>query len=56
MDVDAGALDSSGNTEYFLDAAHVYDGGFTFMDQFDADPFSMLRKTNLYYPFASRQD
>jgi len=56
MDMDAGALDSSGNTEYFLDAARVYDGGFIFMDQFDADLFSTLRKTNFYYPFASWQD
>jgi len=53
MDMDAGALDSSGNTEYFPDAARVYNGGFTFMDQFDADLFSALRKTNFYYPFAS---
>ncbi|KIM62467.1 hypothetical protein SCLCIDRAFT_119577, partial [Scleroderma citrinum Foug A] len=56
MDVDAGALDSSWNTDYFLDAACVYDGGFTFMDQFDADLFSALRKTNFYYPFTSWQD
>ncbi|KIM56454.1 hypothetical protein SCLCIDRAFT_132585 [Scleroderma citrinum Foug A] len=26
------------------------------MDQFDTDSFSSLRKTNLYYPFASQQD
>ena len=56
MDMDAGALDLSWNTDYFLDAACVYNGGFTFMDQFDADLFSVLRKTNFYYPFASWQD
>ena len=56
MDMDAGALDLSWNTEYFPDAACVYNGGFTFMNQFDADPFSALRKTNFYYPFTSWQD
>ena len=56
MDVDVGDVESGVNAEYFLHAARVYDGGLTFMDQFDTDPFSARRTTNLYYPFASRQD
>ena len=56
--VDVGAVGPGviSDAEYFLHAAHVYDGGLTFMDQFDTDPFSAQRKINLYYPFASRQD
>ena len=56
MDVDVGDVESGVNTEYFLHAARVYDGSLTFMDQFDTDPFSARRMTNLYYPFASQQD
>ncbi|KIM58159.1 hypothetical protein SCLCIDRAFT_128927 [Scleroderma citrinum Foug A] len=56
MDVEVGAVESGVNAEYFLHAACVYDGGLTFMDQFDTDPFSALRRSNLFYPFASWQD
>lgn len=57
MDVDVGAVGPGvSDAEYFPHATHVYDGGLTFMDQFDTDPFSAQRKMNLYYPFASRQD
>ncbi|KIM55110.1 hypothetical protein SCLCIDRAFT_30621 [Scleroderma citrinum Foug A] len=56
MDVEVGAVESGVNTKYFPHAAHVYDGGLTFMDQFDTDLFSALRRSNLFYPFASRQD
>ena len=56
MDVEVGAVESGVNAEYFPHAARVYDGGLTFMDQFDTDPFSTLRRSNLFYPFASWQD
>ena len=57
MDVDVGAVGPGvSDTEYFPHAAHVYDGGLTFMDQFNTDPFSAQRKMNLYYPFTSWQD
>ena len=56
MDVEVGGVESGVGIEYFPHAARVYDGGLTFMDQFETDPFSALRKTNLYYPFTSRQD
>ena len=43
MDVEVGAVELGVNAEYFPHAARVYDGGLTFMDQFDTDPFSALR-------------
>jgi len=54
MDMEVGGVESGVDVEYFPHAAHVYDGGLTFMDQFEMDPFSALRKTNLYYPFTSQ--
>ena len=56
MDVDVGVAEPGVDVEYFPHAARVYDGGLTFMDQFDTDTFNAQRKANLYYPFASRQD
>ncbi|KIM52859.1 hypothetical protein SCLCIDRAFT_140156 [Scleroderma citrinum Foug A] len=56
MDVEVGAVESGVDAEYFLHAACVYDGGLTFMDQFDTDLFSALRRSNLFYPFASQHD
>jgi hypothetical protein len=37
-------------------AAETYGPGQTFMDRFDADPYAQHRESNLYYPFASKQD
>ena len=56
MDVEVGAVESGVDTEYFPHAACVYDSGLTFMDQFNTDLFSTLRRSNLFYPFASWQD
>ena len=42
--------------EDYLGAACTHGSGTSFMNDFDLDRFSDLRKTNLYYPFASRQD
>ncbi|KIK27112.1 hypothetical protein PISMIDRAFT_47509, partial [Pisolithus microcarpus 441] len=33
-----------------------YVSGLTFMDKFFADEYSELRKENIFYPFASRED
>ena len=56
MDVEVGAVELGVDAEYFQHAACVYDGGLTFMDQFDTDLFSALRRSNLFYPFTSWQD
>lgn len=37
-------------------AAHVYGHGLTSMDKFNADKYASIRKTQLYYPFASRAE
>ncbi|KAH7917703.1 hypothetical protein BV22DRAFT_1135188 [Leucogyrophana mollusca] len=42
--------------EVFVGAGGIYGYGSTFMDQFDMDENASLRKENIYYPFASRQD
>jgi len=51
QDVDAGPF-----VDYYPDAANVHGRGSTFMDLFDSDVYAMERETNLYYPFASKQD
>jgi hypothetical protein len=40
----------------FDNAAHIYDLGETFLNQFDLDPYSHLRRDNLFYPFANLDD
>jgi hypothetical protein len=42
--------------EEFANAAYGWGSGETFMDKFDNDDFAEQRKTNLYYPFASKDD
>jgi hypothetical protein len=42
--------------DYFPDAARQYHPGPTFMDKFDGDEYTNFRATNLYYPFASREE
>ena len=43
-------------SERFEGAARSFRGGTTFMDKFNRDQFSDIRKSNLYYPFASRSE
>ncbi|KAI6004944.1 hypothetical protein EDD15DRAFT_2359872 [Pisolithus albus] len=40
-------------TELYSGASANYGRGYTFMDAFDADPFSSERQHNLFYPFSS---
>lgn len=42
--------------DLFPGAARIYTSGPTFMDRFEADWFSGHRSTNIYYPFASREE
>jgi hypothetical protein len=42
--------------EEYAAAAKVYGQGQTFMDRFGADVYAEHRETNLYYPFASKED
>lgn len=42
--------------DFFPGAAKIFSVGPTFMDKFDADQYSGFRATNLYYPFASREE
>jgi hypothetical protein len=37
-------------------AADIYGRGQTFMDRFNADVYAQHRESNVYYPFASKQD
>lgn len=41
---------------YYTTVSIHFGHGETFLDAFDKDKFSHLRKTNLYYPFCSRGD
>ena len=56
------SMDLSGNDvqtvpmDTFDGAAQTYGLGPTFMDTFGSDQFSEFRKSNLYYPFASRSE
>ena len=49
-------LNKSGIREEFTGASQVFGSGRTFMDNFDLDDFSHLRRENTYYPFASKAD
>ena len=42
--------------QFFQNASYVYDVGQTFLDRFAMDAYSYLRRSNLYYPFASHDD
>jgi len=53
---DLGIRNSTPVREDYLGAACTHGSGTSFMNNFDLDRFSDLRRTNLYYPFASRQD
>ncbi|KAI5987306.1 hypothetical protein EDD15DRAFT_2389609 [Pisolithus albus] len=53
-DGDAGDwIDMDSVTELYSGASANYGRGYTFMDTFDADPFSLERQHNLFYPFSS---
>ena len=41
------------HVEVHLCAAQTYGRGPTFMDGFDGDKYAMMRKENLYFPWAS---
>ncbi|KAH7906142.1 hypothetical protein BJ138DRAFT_1016684 [Hygrophoropsis aurantiaca] len=43
-------------SDYFEGAAHAYDGGRKFMDDFYADAHAEKRRGNLFYPFASKAE
>lgn len=43
-------------SERFAGAGQTFGRGDTFMDRFDRDDFSDARKSNLYYPFACRNE
>jgi hypothetical protein len=48
---------NSGEVEdIFEGAARLLGLGKTFMDRFNADPYSNIRKDNIYYPFTSRDE
>lgn len=40
----------------YTGSAQIFGTGPTFLDKFDMDKYSPHRKTNLYYPFASREE
>ena len=50
-DVDGGPF-----IQEYVGAAREYGRGTTFLETFDCDPYAQARKTNLYYPFASRDE
>ncbi|KAI6004631.1 hypothetical protein EDD15DRAFT_2155283 [Pisolithus albus] len=43
-------------TEFYPGASANYGRGYTFMDTFDADPFSSECQHNLFYPFSSKTE
>lgn len=43
-------------TQTFPSAGRTYGIGQTFMNNFEADQYAHHRKSNLYYPFASRAE
>jgi hypothetical protein len=49
-------LESGDVVDEYPGAADAYGPGQTFMDRFDADNHAEYRESNLYYPFASRDD
>ena len=44
------------HVEVYPGAAQTYGKGPTFMDEFDGDKYAVMRKENLYYPWASRPE
>jgi hypothetical protein len=55
----SGSFHNAAGTTYreeFAGAAQEWGVGETFMDKFDLDDFAELRKKNLYYPFALKDD
>jgi hypothetical protein len=42
--------------EEYANAAQAWGPGETYMGKFDSDDYADLRKENLYYPFASKED
>ena len=53
---DSQNVDSGPFIEEYVGAAKEYGRGTTFMEKFDCDQYVEERKTNLYYPFASRDE
>ncbi|KAL4061779.1 hypothetical protein J3A83DRAFT_4040850, partial [Scleroderma citrinum] len=41
---------------YFIGAGFVYKAGATFINQFDADPYSAYCQINVFYPFSDLDD
>ena len=65
MDIDAATLEGSRDVhnadsgpfiQEYAGAAVEYGRGTTFMERFDDDQYAQERKTNLYYPFTSRDE
>jgi hypothetical protein len=54
--VDAGLNAEEPYKEEYIGASASFARGPTLMDKFDSHEHAHLRKENLYYPFASRQD
>jgi hypothetical protein len=48
--------DSGPFIQEYEGAARKYGRGTTFLQRFDSDQYAQARKTNLYYPFASRDE
>ena len=48
--------DQGYHVEEFGGAAKVHGTGSTFMDKFDKDQYAKNRRSNLYFPFASKQE
>lgn len=44
------------HADFFPESAKVFGNGDTFLDLFDEDEYAEARRTNLYYPFASRPE
>lgn len=55
-DIQADGNNGHRKREEYPGASHTYPGGDTFMDAFDKAEFAEERRTNLFYPFASRQE
>ena len=48
--------DSLKFTEWYTGCSEAFPGGKTFMDFFETDQYAEERKTNIYFPFASRRE
>lgn len=55
MEIDDQPLPSF-HAEFFQGSSEVYGKGETYLDLFDKDEYAYARQTNLFYPFASRQE